>query len=510
MKTKILFLAPYFGLKEIAMSVSSEYKDFQIDVYQGNYEQGPKILKQVNINEKYDVIITRGGTAEICRTITQTPIVEIYINAFDILRILKLSQGYNGKKIFLSYPNIFKSFKQLSELLGYSIESKCYLEHKDIRDLIKELKQENYELIIGDNLVYETAQEFGINSILITSGIEAVKSAIDEAVRLCNALSNKKDLKYEAIEYSHYKKREKNNINDFIKILDSDEISPSFVHTVFPQTILSQISYLSNTPLPTIITGEDGMCKNDVGYLCTYYGPQKRKSLMCISCHSIPEHYNYDSLYGLIIDNFKDEGGTLFLEDIDTLCKEGQKKIANILKKLDKNNTIKIIASCELPVEICVSSGKLLRQLRSIMDEVRIELKPLKNYSNEISNMVSMYLAKLDLRCASQVVGIKEDGIKLLSDYTWPENVRQFTRVVNQLALKCNNSYINVDEVKAALKVEIENHKNASLVPIDLNGSLKEIETRIIKYVMEQEGMNQVKVEKRLKISHSTLWRKLK
>ncbi|WP_341274297.1 hypothetical protein [Clostridium beijerinckii] len=27
---------------------------------------------------------------------------------------------------------------------------------------------------------------------------------------------------------------------------------------------------------------------------------------------------------------------------------------------------------------------------------------------------------------------------------------------------------------------------------------------------MEQEGMNQVKVEKRLKISHSTLWRKLK
>jgi DNA-binding NtrC family response regulator len=83
-------------------------------------------------------------------------------------------------------------------------------------------------------------------------------------------------------------------------------------------------------------------------------------------------------------------------------------------------------------------------------------------------------------------------------------------RVVNQLALKCNGSYINVDEVKTALKVEFENHKNASLIPINLNGSLKEIETRIIKHVMEEEGMNQVKVEKRLKISHSTLWRKLK
>ena len=124
--------------------------------------------------------------------------------------------------------------------------------------------------------------------------------------------------------------------------------------------------------------------------------------------------------------------------------------------------------------------------------------------------MVSMYLSKLDLRCASQVVGIKEGGIKLLSEYDWPENIRQFMRVVNQLALKCNSSYINVDEVKTTLKVEFENHKNASLIPINLNGSLKEIETRIIKHVMEEEGMNQVKVEKRLKISHSTLWRKLK
>nr|WP_278281321.1 helix-turn-helix domain-containing protein [Clostridium sp. BL-8] len=36
------------------------------------------------------------------------------------------------------------------------------------------------------------------------------------------------------------------------------------------------------------------------------------------------------------------------------------------------------------------------------------------------------------------------------------------------------------------------------------------METRIINHVMSEEGMNQAKVEKRLKIGHSTLWRKLK
>lgn len=510
MKMRILFIAPYLGLKELAQSVLDEYKDIQIDVYQGNYEKGPKLLNELKSHENYSAIISRGGTVETCKKVTTTPIIEVYINAFDILRILKLSEGYNGEKIFLAYPSIVKSFKQLSELMGYSIKSQSYFEHKNIRNIIEELKKERYELVIGDNIVYETAQELGINSILLTSGIESVRSAIEEAVRLCNALSKDKDQITKLDYYVDNKKIKQDNIDKFVRIFNADEISRSFVDTVFPQTISSQISALSNTSLPTIITGEDGMCKNDVGYLCCCYGPQKRKSLICVSCSSIPEDYNYDLLDNIIIEHLSNECGTLFLEDIDQLCKEGQKKITNILKKLNKNNTVKIIASSELPVELCVSSGKLLRQLRSILDEVRIELMPFKYYTSEINNMISMYLAKLDVRCASQVVGINESGINLLSDYDWPENVRQFMRVINQLTLTCNGSYIAQTEVKAALKKERDNHNQANLVPIDLSGSLKEIQTRIIKHVMAEEGMNQVKVEKRLKIGHSTLWRKLK
>lgn len=506
----ILFIAPYLGLKELAMSILDEYEDINIDVYQGNYEKGPKLIKKLNADEKYDAIITRGGTVETCKKVTKTPIIEVYINAFDILRVLKLSESFNGKKIFLAYPSIVSSFKKLSELMGYSIKSKFYFEHKNVRRIIESLKKENYELIIGDNLVYEIAQKLGMNSILITSGIESLRSAIEEAIRLYNALSKDKKSVIESCLCVNDNNIKEDNVDKFVRIFNPDEISPSFVDTIFPQTILSQISELSNTSLPTIITGEDGMCKSDIGYLCCCFGSQKRKILICVSCYSISEDYNYDSLNTIIIKHLWNEGGTLFLEDIDKLCKEGQKKITNILKKLNKNNNIKIIASCELPVEICISNGILLKQLRSLLDEVRIELMPFKYYINEINNMISMYLAKLNVRCASQAVGINEGGINLLSNYDWPENIRQFMRVINQLTLTCNGSYITKMEVKVALKKEHDNHKCASLVPIDLNGTLKEIETRIIKHIMKEEGMNQVKVEKRLKISHSTLWRKLK
>lgn len=510
MKMRILFIAPYTGLKELAVSVSEEYEDVQIDVYKGNYEKGPKLLKDLRADENYDAIITRGGTVEICKNVTTTPIVEIYVNAFDIVRILKLSEGYKGKKMFLAYPSIVKSFKQLSELLGYDLEHRNYFEHREVKNIIEELKKEGYELLIGDNIVYQTAQELGMNSILLTSGAEGVRSAIDEAVRLCKAISKGKK---KIVPYNYNiadNKIENDNIDNFVRIINPDEISPGFVHTVFPQTILSQISELSNTTLPTIITGENGMCKSDAGLLCCCYGPQKRKSAVFVSCYSIPTEYNYDLLDRIIIQNLWHEGGTLFLEDIDQLCKEGQKKLFDMLKKLNKNSNVKIIASSELPVEICVSCGKILRQLISILDEVRIELMPLKNYTSEINNMTSMYLAKLDVRCSSQVVGIREGGIKLLSDYDWPGNMRQFMRIINGLTLTCNGSYIAESQVKDAMNKERDNYKQSALVPLDLSGSLKEIEARIINHVMNEEGMNQVKVEKRLEIGHSTLWRKLK
>jgi transcriptional regulator, propionate catabolism operon regulatory protein len=332
MKMRILFMAPYLGLKELAMSILDEYEGIQIDVYKGNYEEGPKLLKKLKADENYSAIITRGGTVEACKNVVTIPLIEIYISAFDIIRILKLSQGYKGKKIFLAYPSIVKSFKQLSELMDHDLESQCYFEHREVRAIIEQLKKEGYELVIGDNIVYQTAQELGMNSMLLTSGIESVRSAIDEAVRLCNALS--KD-KVQTAPYNHYiddKERERDHIDNFVRILNSNEMSPSFVHTVFPQTILSQISELSNTSLPTIITGEDGMCKNDVGYLCCCYGPQKRKTSVFVSCYSIPMDYNYDLLDKVIRSHLYDEGGTLFLEDIDQLCKEGQKKIIDILK----------------------------------------------------------------------------------------------------------------------------------------------------------------------------------
>lgn len=69
--------------------------------------------------------------------VLEVPIIEVYINAYDIIRILRLAEGYRWKKIFLAYPSIVNSFKQLSEFMGYELESKSYFQHKEVKEIKK-------------------------------------------------------------------------------------------------------------------------------------------------------------------------------------------------------------------------------------------------------------------------------------------------------------------------------------------------------------------------------------
>ncbi|MDF2937336.1 MAG: Fis family transcriptional regulator [Paenibacillaceae bacterium] len=509
--TRILILAPYAGLKELAAAVAAEYPAAHLEVHVGNYLNGPELLLRLTAVEHFDAVITRGGTVDACRRVSSIPVIEMAVNAFDMIRVIQLSEGYTGQKALLAYPNIVSSFAQLSELLGYAVPAGSYREHQEVPALVRELRSRGCELVIGDQIVYQTAQELGMSSILLTTGAEAIRSAIEEALRLADALSNQ--IAAPPIHSPHIAASANSEPfaeDETILITEKNTLSPGAVHTVFPPEVMLQLTEWSDTPLPTIITGEDGMCKNDAGFLCCCFGSAKRKKLVRVNCCLIPADYDFGGLDRLLSKLLEKEELTLFLEDIHQLTVEIQRRLLPVLKRITKDSRVKLLSSSELPVEAAVNTGRLLRQLRPYLDEVRIELKPLAAYAPDIPNMVSMYLAALDVRCGTRAVGIREKGIRLLSEYRWPGNLRQFMRVLNELALGSSGAYIPENHVRHALEQEQNHYAHASLVPMDLTGSLKDIEARIIRHVMEEEGMNQAKVEKRLDISHSTLWRRLK
>ena len=98
-KTKILGIAPYEGMKALMMRLAGQRDDIDLTVYVGDLEAGAEIASRHTFQD-YDVILSRGGTAEMISSISPIPVVEIQLSVYDILRAMKLAENVGYGKVY--------------------------------------------------------------------------------------------------------------------------------------------------------------------------------------------------------------------------------------------------------------------------------------------------------------------------------------------------------------------------------------------------------------------------
>ena len=91
-KIKVLGIAPYEAMKNVMEKLARKRPHMEMDVYVGDLKKGVDIA-QKNIQGNYDVIISRGGTAEMIGKVTHIPVIEISLSVYDILRAMKLAEN---------------------------------------------------------------------------------------------------------------------------------------------------------------------------------------------------------------------------------------------------------------------------------------------------------------------------------------------------------------------------------------------------------------------------------
>ena len=91
MKTKILTIAPYQGMKEIINDIASGRDDIEMTTRIGDLATGLEIVQSYDLDD-FDIIISRGGTAKMISANVTIPVVEVEISVYDILRAIKLAE----------------------------------------------------------------------------------------------------------------------------------------------------------------------------------------------------------------------------------------------------------------------------------------------------------------------------------------------------------------------------------------------------------------------------------
>lgn len=182
---RILGIAPYQGIASLMNTVCADRENVEINTFVGDMAAGIQVAQQQLDREdiSYDVILSRGGTAELLRQNVSLPVIDIPLSVYDILRTIKLAENYEFSYAIIGFPAITRNAAFVCDVLRYAVEIHTIHDLDEAREVLAQLRAKGCRLLLCDVVTTSLAQEYGIPTILFTSGIESVGEAMDEAIQ---------------------------------------------------------------------------------------------------------------------------------------------------------------------------------------------------------------------------------------------------------------------------------------------------------------------------------------
>jgi len=180
-KMKVLAVLPYKELAEMVKRLSETYRQIEVECYVGNLKEGLDLAREKRSKENYDLILSRGGTADLIRqNMKDISVVEIPISFEDIFCAVMLGKNYKERFAIVSFSALTVQAHMLCELLQYDIEIRSIHSEEEAVLQLENLQDQGYTMIIGDVITAQKARELGLNVVLITSSPNSVRETLDQ------------------------------------------------------------------------------------------------------------------------------------------------------------------------------------------------------------------------------------------------------------------------------------------------------------------------------------------
>jgi len=302
------------------------------------------------------------------------------------------------------------------------------------------------------------------------------------------------------------------------------------------QKVKKAIADLKGETNTILIEGETGCGKEVAARLLNQQ--EEERPFITVNISSIPENLFESELFGHVKGAFTGadqnkmglaeaaHGGDLFLDEIEALPLTQQVKLLRFLESGEirkvgaKESSIvktRVIVASNQPLKKLVAEGKFREDLYFRLCSHRIELAPLRERKEDITDLAKNFL---DQERPRRNKTFTEDGFSALQNYTWPGNVRELKRVCEQISLTSPLPFIRGEDVIALL--DPEGHKRArattttgetAIADMDFSKGLsllvEEFEANLIRSCLKIHKDVEV-VSKLFKVSRSNLYKKIK
>ncbi len=177
---RVLAIAPYESMATSLIRAAEAYPGIRLEAHTGDLQAGVEIIQQLDLTA-YDVIVSRGGTADLLRTATNLPVVEIPVSLYDVLRTIKLAENYTDQTAIVGFPGVTENAHTLCNLLRLDTPIETVHHRDEIVPVLNRLRNKGIHTVICDMVTHDLARSEGFQAMLIASGESSLHQALLDA-----------------------------------------------------------------------------------------------------------------------------------------------------------------------------------------------------------------------------------------------------------------------------------------------------------------------------------------
>jgi transcriptional regulator with PAS, ATPase and Fis domain len=296
-----------------------------------------------------------------------------------------------------------------------------------------------------------------------------------------------------------------------------------------------QIFQAARSNSTVLINGETGTGKELVAHAIHNASQRNACSFIKINCAAIPADLLESELFGYEGGAFTGavksgrqgkfemaNKGSLFLDEINQLPMVLQPKLLRVLQEREVDRIggrasleidVRVIAATNVALDKLVEEQKFRSDLFYRLNVMLITVPPLRERKEDLPQLVSELLNRLNLQLGVDIKGVSPDVLELLLKDEWPGNVRELHNVLERAMNIAWRGTLELEHFEWFIE---NRRKTVSTIANGYygNNSLKEIKRSSEKAALDEAlrscGNNKTHAARKLKISRTMIYKKIR
>ena len=232
--------------------------------------------------------------------------------------------------------------------------------------------------------------------------------------------------------------------------------------------IRERIGQSAASDAKVLITGSNGTGKELVAREIHRQSARAGKPFIEVNCAAIPDSLIESELFGHEKGSFtgavsRRKGkfelahqGTLFLDEVADMSLSAQAKVLRVIQEMTFERIggeqtievdVRLVAATNKDIKEAIKKGNFREDLYFRLNVVPIHVPMLADRSKDLPLLIDYFMGKFVQPGENNPKTISREGMKVLSDYSWPGNIRELKNFIERINIMSDEQEISRETV---------------------------------------------------------------